>query len=292
MIPKKEIRVQWTHSSNGFMDFIRGVITLYQIFGEEYKITPVISPKIKLSEIFEYSNSHLYKTICQKEDYYDNDPLVIRDIVGQQLNEDIIYLAKCYFTPDWDVDFSKYKWLLAVKPEFEKLVSKYKLPDYDYSLIYVRCSDELMKNQREATKHLTNHYRDIINGIIKDKINTYPPILLSTYLDVRKHFYSIVAADTIPYHSSRPTMSDNDVVDWIFDLKLICNAKQVISIFTNSGYGFTTIPCKIFNIPHTKIMKNVQSKQEQVLNTCKFTREIFASSEDYIAAFARNDSKY
>lgn len=244
----KEIRIQWPHKHNGFIDFIRGVMCIDQLFGTEYKVIPVIDPKHSLSRAFSWSNSNLY--IEQDNDIVYGNFDEAFDIIFPRLTSDINYLSRCYTHPNIQ-DVTRYKWLLKSQAEYD-IKSSEKVQQTingDYHVIHVRVVPDTWMNDNIPEEHLDKYITAVKKAA--ENYSGTTVLLNAGCKQISNEFSKFIHPLTGTLHSGQNVMTDEDIVDFFTDLKLICGAKLLTCVGYNSG--FSRIPCAVYNIPYSYI---------------------------------------
>ncbi|MCL2004768.1 MAG: hypothetical protein FWG73_01265 [Planctomycetaceae bacterium] len=254
-LPQKEIRVVWTCNTYGFMDFVRGYICVDQIFGQECKITPVIDPLHHLSKVFPWANSHLYdeRRDIRSEEYFANQwqqhyfpQSQFQTLVEEAWLTDKEVLYADYANGPLYPIKSGYEWLLLPSEEYNVLAQEkaHGVIRGEYFCLHVRTGDS-------DYVHDVDRYVDTIKEMVKE----YRQIVVVCDNQMLKNALpqDILQSPASPKHSKE--MPKEGIVDWLVDLKLICGAKEIISIcdFPWGSTGFSKLPAEIHGIPYRNI---------------------------------------
>ena len=147
---------------------------------------------------------------------------------------------------------SGYEWLLLPSEEYYALAQKkaHGVITGEYVCLHVRTGDDDYV-----------HDVDRYVGTIKEMVKEYRQIVVVCDNQMLKNALpqDILQSPASPKHSKE--MPKEGIVDWLVDLKLICGAKEIISIcdFPWGSTGFSKLPAEIHGIPYS----NIQPKKYQ-----------------------------
>jgi len=259
MSKNRYILVQWT--CYGFFDFIRGYIHVNQKFGEEYQVVPVIPATHDLSKAFSWSNSELAGELDIEFQNVGAGGLPIEARLALMLNEKKnVYRIGCNDRPDLSNCFG-YKWLFTPQPKYdipstdkaEKLVN-----EEPYYCIHARVGDLAMTGAKMPVDYVSLYARRIDE--IVEKLNDLPIVLVSDCKQlVQIYSKRLIVSEITPKHTGMTEkgcrMTDDEIIDFFTDIKLISSAVKVISIcnFPWGSTGFSQIPCAIRGTPYKNI---------------------------------------
>jgi len=245
----KEIRVQWPDCTNGFMDFVRGVMCIDQLFGHEYRVTPVIDPKRSIIKALDWSNSELYvpQQDAVSHYHYYND---VYDFLAPKLNEEVTYLTNHYFMPNL-LDCRRYKWLLTPRKEFNDLSEARALATISgkYLAIHIRIHEHT-----EVDESIAERYGKALAKVCA-KNNDLPIVLICSDTKLRKYcrdrFSAFIQPSTWPRFSA-VRMSNEEIIGLFTDIKIIGGAKRIISLcdFPWGSTGFSMITAAVYGKPY------------------------------------------
>jgi hypothetical protein len=255
----KEIRTIWHANTWGFMDYIRSIMLLDQSFGQKYKICPVISPQLSLSKAFDwvhdtYVNSDECLWLCATK---HNSEQAVQKISDASQHSEILNVVTNVGPKNFE-GCSKYQWLLTLNQKYDSLVTNRinSVVSGDYCIVHVRACYDILHADRHMNAQgafgftIIDYYEHAIPHIINKYCHGQQVVLLADHVDIRAIFDQYIQPPTRPSHSG-DICSDDNLIDMLTDMKLICNAKSIISI-TNGPYewvNFTMIPSFIYNIP-------------------------------------------
>ena len=251
-VVRPTLLAQWALQGNGtidcgFIDYVRGVMWLYQRFGNEFSIKPVIPADFSLSRAFDWSNPELADTVVLPF----MPEWVLRKYIGMQSGGEVRLMTN--HLPDL-TDVSRFKWLLTPKKEYDcpsdDLVRN--TITGDYYCIHVRtywssdmsdlASDAQLNRYKQKVESVVNEYQDLPVVLVcdDDRLKTIPRVIHSPAKNM-KH--------------SLMTMTDEDIVYFFTDMKFISRAKAVTSVcdFTWNSTGFSEMPCAVHGVPYKNV---------------------------------------
>ena len=250
---QKTIIAHWVH--NGLMDFIRGVIRLDQDLRNEYQVLPCIPPESSFSRVFTWSNSHLKNAIDIELMYDDTgEPDYVKNKIESVLqDEKSVCNVSCIYVPNL-TQCEHYKWLLRPKKKIDLPSSKkaQSIIKGDYYCIHVRVGCPVVDKEL-----LPNDLYDF-EARIDEVVSSYkelPIVLVTDNQTIKERYRKILkVSETIPRHSIL-SLSDDEIIDFFTDIKLISGAVETTSIcnFGWNSTGFSRIPCAIYGKPYKNV---------------------------------------
>jgi len=244
----KEVRLLYPDHRPGMFDYIRCLTLLYQQFEDKCKIVPVTTPLSAISKSFIWSTTEVPDKLevpffgyCDQESR-NRTIQTINDFL--ESNEQSITIFS-YAAPDF-TKCTPYKWLIQGKPEYEEPASEKakQLIDQEYHCIHVRTHDHYKEEQ-------IPQYINEVSRIASD--SDLPIVLVCNQEATKKHLVvkNVLNSPVKPKHSGWSSFTEQDIIGWFTDVKLIYNAKKVTSVVgvDHKSSCFSKLPCAMYEIP-------------------------------------------
>jgi len=253
----KELRVLWHWRSFGYFDFVRCVMCVDQLFGNECRVTPVIHPLNDLTRAVSWSNANQWQDgHCPYFGPDDVDKLQAH--VTELLKEDADVIYLCGNTKPDLSNVSQYQWLLTPKPEIDKLAIEKATQTItgDYYAIHARWQHQGLDKPTPDDGVIALYEATIQQ--VADEYSDFPIVLICDTMRMREvfrhSFKNMRQPLTVPSFSN-DVMTEENTIDFFSDIKMIGGAKEITSIcnFHHGSTGFSKITSAVFNKPYRNI---------------------------------------
>jgi len=257
VIKNRELRVIWHWRSFGYFDFVRCVMCVDQLFGDECRVTPVIHPSNNLAKAVSWSNTDKW----QDGNYpcfgpEDRDKLQIYVTELLRGDAEVIYL--CGNTKPDLSNVSQYQWLLTPKLDVEKQASEKANQTItgDYYVIHGRWQHQGLDRPMPTDSVIALYEAKIKQ--VEEEYSNLPIVLICDTMRMREifqhSFRNMRQPPTVPSFSN-DAMTEKNIVDFFTDIKLIGGAKEITSVcnFHHGSTGFAKITSAVFDKPYRNV---------------------------------------
>ena len=290
----------------GLGDYLRGCFCMSQILNtlNEYCNTNVVfDMDIRNHPMAQYiqcdppdttipystiGNFHIDSLKVKKDESDIAFQHILREIVRYMdaLDMETFYTFCCRFEiydeiKEVDKEFmrSKLKPTEAMQAYINESLNKLNIQPKGYSVLHIRCTDELSFPPSELQKSLV----ELIEQKVAESIHPDKKYLIITNnKEIKEHFIKInpnifgLLETEMCHVGQDPNQTSTQVRDTMLDFFLIANAKDVVAFSPyDHGTGFSMECCKLYNVPYTGIHVEERKSNEPV-DYLKIIREALA----------------